>query len=171
MSGILGSQECKRVSPQLPSHLNAQVANISASIIQGQQGGANRYWEEVCVYANALSDREATESLTPSINNEIASQKRIEHDPNNAAPGQQWALAGGRAGAAPVFLGSVWMALFVYWCLCFVFVSQQWPWLACLQTCSYTSAYKPAGKAKTRGGGTTAWEAKAVWRTAIWRIK
>lgn len=40
----------------------------------------------------------------------------------------------------------VWMDLFVYWCLCFVFVSQQWPCLACLQTCLYTRCDKPAGK-------------------------
>lgn len=149
-----------RVPLQITSHLNAQVANIPTSIIKGQQGAANRYWEEVCVYANALSDREATESLTPSINNEIPWQEHIEHDPNNAAPSKQWGLTAGSASASPIQrVGeeqSVWMDLFVYWCLCFVFVSQQWSCLACLQTCWYMSAYKPAGKAKTQGGAMPA---------------
>lgn len=61
--------------------------------------------------------------------------------------GLEWVL-GNRAACARGVLSErrVWMDLFVYWCLCFVFVSQQWPCLACLQTRSYTRCDKPAGK-------------------------
>lgn len=69
--------------------------------------------------------------------------------PANKGPWQraEWVLWNQAACAHSVSRErSVWMDLFVYWCLCFVFVSQQWPCLACLQTCSYTRCDKPAGK-------------------------
>lgn len=78
------------------THLSGRVTNIYTSIIEGQQCVTNRYWEGVCVYANALSDREAGDSLTPSINNETRLQKCTAYEPNNAAPAscqQAWVSA------------------------------------------------------------------------------
>lgn len=59
----------------------------------------------------------------------------------------EWVLSNWAACACSVWREwGVWMDLFVYWCLCFVFVSQQWSCLDCLQTCFYTSSDKPAGQ-------------------------
>lgn len=139
---LITSEKCYFFcSPHMHTHLSGRVTNIYTSIIEGQQCVTNRYWEGVCVYANALSDREAGDSLTPSINNETRLQKCTAYEPNNAAPEScqqaEWVLWN-RPQCACILLRRkwcVWVDLFVYWCLCFVFVSQQWSCLACLQTC------------------------------------